>query len=31
MAAMLSLGTHLPLAMEPLRILALVAMHLGGL
>jgi len=31
MAAMLRLGTHSPLAMEPLRILALVAMHLAGL
>ena len=31
MAAMLSLGMHSPLAMEPLRTLALVVMHLGGL
>ena len=30
MVAMPSLGTHSPLAMERLRILAPVAMHLGG-
>jgi hypothetical protein len=31
MAATPSLGTHLPLAMDPLRILAPVAMHPAGL
>jgi hypothetical protein len=31
MEATPSPGTHSPLAMEPLRILALVAMHLAGL